>query len=228
MRVLSRPAIALMAGLIASAAQAAGLPDGFSYLSDIDPTIAQDMRYAGSNNFTDAVVPGYTAPECILATRTAKALAAVQADLHASGYGLLVYDCYRPAKAVKRFVEWASEPGPADPRHNPDVPRTRLLAEGYIARKSGHSSGGTVDLTLVRLGRHASLPLGTDFDFFDPLARMDNRRAPPEVKANRKRLLEVMARHGFDNYQREWWHFHHRQEPFAGKAFDFDILPKSR
>lgn len=228
MRLVPLPAILLVAGLAVFPASAAGLPQGFSYLSDIDPAIAQDIRYAGADNFTHAAVPGYRAAECILSTQTAKALAAVQADLHARGYGLLVYDCYRPAKAVRRFVAWASEPGRADPAHNPRVARNRLLAEGYIGRKSGHSSGGTVDLTLLRLADRSPLPMGTSFDFFDPAAFTDSSALPGDAKANRKRLVEAMARHGFQNYRREWWHFRYSHEPFAGQMFDFDIPLRPR
>ena len=223
-----RPAIVLMAGAIVSSASAVNLRDGFSYLSDIDPTIVQDMRYAGPDNFTHAPVPGYGAGECVLTTEAAKALADVQADLHAKGYGLLVYDCYRPAKAVRRFVEWVAEAGPTDPEHNPHVARNHLLAEGYIGRRSSHSSGGTVDLTLVRLGEKTSMPMGTGFDFFDPLAYTASRQVSAEARANRKLLVDAMAHRGFRNYKREWWHFRYEHEPFAGKMFDFDITPKRR
>jgi zinc D-Ala-D-Ala dipeptidase len=144
-----------------------------------------------------------------------------------SGYGLMVYDCYRPAKAVQRFVEWASENAPADPDHNPRVARNRLVTEGYIGRRSGHSSGGTVDLTLVRLGEKVSVPMGTGFDFFDPRASTASKDISKQAKANRQRLSAAMGRHGFNNYKREWWHFRYVGEPFAGQMFDFDIEPKT-
>lgn len=226
-------AIALMAGFFMLgaplAAPAAELPDGFVYLSDIDPTIGEDIRYAGKDNFTHAVVPGYHAAECVLAEAAAQALAAVQSELSARGYGLVVHDCYRPAKAVRHFVEWASEPGKPDPVHYPHLTRERLLAEGYIARTSKHSSGATVDLTLVRLSGSGAeaLPMGTAFDVFDPLSHTASSRIPAAAKANRRLLVNAMKVHGFRNYRREWWHFSYRPEPFPGRAFDFDILPKS-
>lgn len=228
MPAFARSAIAMMAVAFASAASAADLPKGFVYLSDVDSTIAQDVRYAGISNFTHEIVPGYDAAECVLTSETAKALAQVQADLRARGFGLMVYDCYRPAKAVKRFVEWAFENGPADPSHNPHVARSRLIAEGYIGRRSGHSSGGTVDLTLVRPGEKTSVPMGTGFDFFDPQASTASKDISSEAQANRKRLVAAMTRHGFRNYKREWWHFRFVREPFAGRMFDFDIEPKTR
>jgi D-alanyl-D-alanine dipeptidase len=228
----ARPATTVVAGVFSCfltvAASATELPRGFVYLSDIDPTIAQDMRYAGENNFTHARVAGYLAAECILTERTAKALAAVQRDLAPKGYGIQVLDCYRPVKAVKRFVEWASENGPADPEHNPNVPRNRLVAEGYIGKASAHSSGGTVDLTLVRLtkGSFAPLDLGTSFDFFDPRAHIDSMAVSEDARKLRLLLAEAMARRGFKGYRREWWHFSYRVGPVPTRRFDFDILPK--
>lgn len=222
-----RLAVLAMAVACASAARAADLPKGFVYLSDIDPTIALDMRYAGTGNFTHEIVPGYHAAECVLTGETAKALSEVQADLQGLGYGLMVYDCYRPAKAVKRFVEWASEKGTADPDHNPHVARNRLVAEGYIGRRSGHSSGGTVDLTLMRLGEKVAAPMGTGFDFFDPRAFTASGEISAAARANRTRLVAAMMRHGFRNYRREWWHFRYLREPFAGRMFDFDIEPRT-
>jgi D-alanyl-D-alanine dipeptidase len=227
-----RPATPLVAGVIycfmTIAASATELPHGFVYLSDIDPTIAQDMRYAGENNFTGARVAGYLAAECILTERTAKALAAVQRDLAPKGYGIEVLDCYRPLKAVKRFVEWASENGPADPGHNPNVPRNRLVAEGYIGKASAHSSGGTVDLTLVRLAKGSVMPLdlGTPFDFFDARAHIDSIAIPQEARKLRMALAKAMAQRGFKGYRREWWHFSYRLAPFPTRRFDFDIPPK--
>jgi D-alanyl-D-alanine dipeptidase len=229
-----RRVVAALAGLLMTfsfaAAQAANLPSGFVYLSDIDPTIAQDIRYAGRDNFTHAPVPGYQTAECVLSKQTAQALAKVQSDLRAKGHGLLVYDCYRPAKAVRRFVEWASEEGGTDPVYHPNIPRNRLIVEGYIGRTSGHSSGGTVDLTLVRLSEvgHTLLPMGTAFDFFDPLASTKSNRIAAEARASRRLLVEAMSARGFRNYRREWWHFRYAGEPFAGRVFDFDILPKTR
>lgn len=225
MRAFLAPAIVLMAGTCAATGHGAELPQHFVYLSDIDPTVRQDIRYAGTDDFTSAPVPGYRAAECVLTEEAAQALAAVQSELSTKGYGLLVYDCYRPAKAVAGFVEWASRPGPADPDHNPHVPRGRLIAGGYIGARSGHSSGSTIDLTLTLNGK--PLSMGTGFDFFDPLAYTNSSKIPAEARANRQRLVQAMTRAGFANYRREWWHFRYRREPFAGKRFDFDIPPKT-
>lgn len=206
-------------------ASAAELHEGFVYLSGIDPTIRQDIRYAGPDNFTHAPVPGYQAAECVLTEKAARALAAVQADLAPEGCGLVVYDCYRPAKAVNHFVQWASQAGPTDPAHYPHVARNRLIADGYIGRKSEHSAGSTVDLTMTYKG--VPVDMGTGFDLFDPLAFTNARAVSAAAGANRRRLVAAMKVRGFKNYRREWWHFTYARQPFAGTMFDFNILPKT-
>ena len=207
--------------------QAAELPSGFVYLSDIDAAIVQDMRYAGADNFTHAPVAGYRAAECILTAKAAKALAQVQQDLRRSKFGLKVWDCYRPAKAVDGFVAWAGNGRGFDKTHYPRVSRDRLIAEGYIGKRSGHSSGSTIDLTLVSLDG-VEADMGTGFDFFDPLAHAESTGVSKAARANRALLREAMQRHGFKNYAREWWHFSLEGQPFAGRRFDFDILPRSK
>src|SRR5262245_32073371 len=134
-------------------ALAGAMPKDFIYLRDIDPTILQDMRYAGRDNFTGEPVPGYDAPECVLLRPAAEALAAVQADLRANGLALKVFDCYRPARAVAAFVEWAKEPDdPAAKRtYYPNLQQSTLFPD-YLATRSGHSRGATLDLTIVKLG----------------------------------------------------------------------------
>jgi D-alanyl-D-alanine dipeptidase len=146
------PALLIGLAFIPAFAFGADMPKSFVYLRDIDPTILQDMRYAGPDNFVGRKVPGYEAPECVLARQAAQALKAVQADLRKQGFTLKVYDCYRPARAVKAFVNWAKLPD--DPKakatYYPALPK-RSLFPGYIATVSGHSRGSTVDLTIVAL-----------------------------------------------------------------------------
>jgi zinc D-Ala-D-Ala dipeptidase len=212
---------------VQAAAQAAELPPGFVYLSDIDAAIVQDLRYAGRDNFTHAPVPGYDAAECILTAKAAKALAQVQRDLQNRKLGLKVWDCYRPAKAVDSFVAWAGGGAGVDKIHHPRVSRDRLIAKGYIGKRSGHSTGSTIDLTLVSLDA-AEVDMGTGFDFFDPLAHTNSTGVSKIARANRKLLVEAMQRRGFTNYAREWWHFSLENQPFAGRRFDFDILPRGK
>ena len=238
--------------LAAFAARAAEMPKDFVYLRDIDPTILQDMRYAGSNNFTRKHVPGYDAAECVLVRQTAEALKAVQADLRAKGLALKVYDCYRPARAVAAFVEWAKLPD--DPRakatYYPNLPKAALFPD-YIATRSGHSRGATMDLTLVPIEVDAeaspaaeipkprpctvpqkgqapdgSLVMGTSFDCFDVKANTAALGLSKEERENRDVLVEAMQAHGFKNYPKEWWHFTLEPEPYPDTIFDFPILPR--
>ena len=185
------------------------------------PTLALDLRYATAENFVGARVDGYEMARCLLSEPAARALAAAQADLAGAGLGLVVFDCYRPQRAVDHFVRWSHEP--ADPvlaaRHHPNVPKHELIARGYIAARSGHSRASTVDVGLIRLGDGAALELGTPFDFFDPLSHVD-APVPELARANRKRLSEAMQRHGFTPYPPEWWHFTLRDEPYPASYFD--------
>jgi zinc D-Ala-D-Ala dipeptidase len=230
------------------------LPKPLVYLRDIDPTILQDIRYAGADNFTGARVPGYGAGECVLLREAAEALARVQRGLAARSLSLKVYDCYRPQRAVRAFVAWVREgdAGLADPllrRFHPNVDRGRLIEEGYLAAVSHHSLGDTVDLTLVELPAKATAPfsrdarygactapaqdrapdnsvdMGTGYDCLDPLS---HTRAPAISAAQarwRQTLLEAMAKEGFRNYRREWWHFTLAPTP-GRRAFNVPIAPR--
>ncbi|OLZ59419.1 hypothetical protein AVW11_26445 [Streptomyces amritsarensis] len=216
-----------VAGLVGVLAGGAAAPPGFTALREVDPSIRQDMRYAGERNFTGAVVDGYEEPECLLARPAAEALRRAQRVLLRRGYSLLVYDCYRPQRAVDRFVQWArAEDGPQDVARKaefyPRVERGRLIPEGYIAEKSGHSRGSTVDVTLVGLpGR--DLDMGTAFDFFDPLSHTDDPRVTGAARANRQLLKRVLGEQGFVNLPEEWWHFTYRPEAYPDTYFDFPV-----
>ncbi|MFG2297960.1 M15 family metallopeptidase [Streptomyces sp. NPDC048603] len=199
-------------------------PGGFVALREVDPSVRQDMRYATERNFTGAVVPGYEEPVCLLTRPAAEALRRAQRGLLRRGYSLKVYDCYRPQRAVDRFVEWTSEP--ADPvvraRHHPRVDKARLVAEGYIAARSGHTRGSALDLTLTGPDGRA-LDMGTPFDFFDPLSHTDDPRVGGAVLARRQLLREVLEREGFENLPEEWWHFRLSDEPYPERYFDFPV-----
>ncbi len=222
------------------------MPDGFVYLRQVDATIAQDMRYAAPDNFTGRPVPGYEAAECVLTAPAARALSRVQADLKPMGLGLKVFDCYRPERAVRAFVEWTGAPEDAASRraYHPDV-RKAALMPGYIASRSGHSRGAAVDLTLVvpdgepaklsspHACEHAGasadatneIDMGTPFDCFDPLSATRAPGIGKTRKASRQALVSAMKRHGFRNYSAEWWHFSFSPEPYPKRYFDFPIRP---
>ncbi|MGN6570857.1 MAG: M15 family metallopeptidase [Pseudolabrys sp.] len=225
-------------------ALAAGLPPDLIHLRDVDPTIAQDMRYATANNFTGHPLPGYEAGECILARAAALALKQVQADLAPENLSLKVYDCYRPTRAVAAMARWASDPhaGSDTRRFYPTLKKERLFALGWIAAHSAHSRGVAVDLTLVPKGSvqppfdpaahygscagpaaarapDDSLDMDTGYDCFD--AKSYTRAAAGNVeRKNRDVLLQAMARHGFVNYKREWWHFSY---PAADQRRAYDV-----
>ena len=232
--------------LVSTAALAGGLPPGFVYLRDIAPGIAQDMRYAGANNFTGHPLPGYDAAECVLRREAAEALKRVEADLAAQNLGLKVYDCYRPTRAVATFARWAhSADDGATKRFYPALGKRQLFADGYIAAHSAHSTGIAVDLTLVPLPTppappfdpHAaygpctgpaaqrapdnSLDMGTGFDCFDPKSSALASTTTPEQNHRRAVLIEAMRKRGFHNYFREWWHFSFGARP--AQAYDFAI-----
>ena len=238
----TRPFILLCAlGLFGVEFAPAAPPTGSTLVSlaEVAPSIVQEIRYAGRENFVGAPIDGYDAGACWLTPAAAKALAKVQRAVEAHGLSLKVYDCYRPQRAVNHFVRWARDL--ADTRkksaYYPAVPKTRLFSEGYIAAKSGHSRGSTVDLTLTRGTRPMltggdcrtpsnwgdELPMGTAYDCFDPLSHTDNPKITGEARRNRVSLRAVMERHGFVNYSKEWWHYTLADEPHPSTYFDQPI-----
>ena len=160
----------------------------------VDSTIQVDLRYATSNNFTGAVLPGYQAPRALLRREVAAALGRVQARLRTGDMGLRVFDGYRPVRATLAMVDWAERTG-----------RRALLDSGYIARRSRHNLGVAVDLTLVDLATGTEVPMGTPFDTFTEAAHTAN--AEGRVRRYREILVRVMESEGFTNYDQEWWHF---------------------
>jgi D-alanyl-D-alanine dipeptidase len=158
--------------------------------------ISEDIRYATADNFTGAPLPGYEVGAALLRPEAAAALARVQHRLEARGLGLLVWDAYRPVRATEAMVAWAEGTG-----------NEWVLARGYVARRSNHNRGNTVDLTLVRLDSGEPLDMGTPYDHFGVEAHTAN--AAGRVQANRQILLEAMEAEGWTNYDQEWWHYTH-------------------
>lgn len=196
---------------------------------EIEPSIRTDIRYAGSRNFVGEAVDGYEAARCLLSRPAAEALAEAQRELAPRGLGLLVYDCYRPQRAVDHFVRWAADTADTrtKARYYPNVAKSRLFEEGYIAERSGHSRASTVDLTLVRAdsaeGSAEPVDMGTPYDFFDPRSHTESPLVTEAQRVSRFRLREVMEAAGFRNYEAEWWHYTLRDEPYPGSYFDVPI-----
>jgi len=191
------------------------------------PDIAEDIKYAGRDNFVGAPVDGYLAPACLLLQPAADALARVEHELRARQLRLKIWDCYRPARAVAHFVRWAHDLGDqrTKAQHYPDLDKSQLLGD-YIAPVSGHSRGATVDLTLQRCtadGACTALDMGTDFDFFGTRAHTDAAGITARQRANRRLLLDAMAREGFRNYPLEWWHYTLQPEPTPHTLYDVPV-----
>lgn len=231
----SRPATRVLAFLLVVLSAAAGagsdsarLPQGFVYLYDIIPDVRLDLRYNTGHNFVGERIDGYLAPRAILSREAAVAMAQVQQALRPFGLGLLVFDAYRPQRAVDHFVRWAQdlEDTRTKDEFYPDVDKQDLFREEYIAARSSHSRGSTVDLTLVALDApsgDAGLDMGTGFDFFGPESWPDYAGITPAQRAHRLLLRSLMLQHGFMPYPKEWWHFTLANEPFPETWFDFPV-----
>lgn len=210
----------------AAAARGADLPEGFVYADEVIPGLRVELRYFTDHNFVGTRIDGYLGPRCILTRQAAEALKGVQEDLKPFGLALKIYDGYRPQRAVDHFVRWARDVSDTRMKNEfyPNVDKASLFTEGYIADKSSHSRGSTVDLTIVPLEAGAAkegLDMGGTFDYFGPESWPDNPRLTPSRRAHRMLLQTVMREHGFQPYPKEWWHFTLKNEPYPDTAFDF-------
>lgn len=201
------------------------LPEGFVHITDVIPDVILDIRYAGKNNFIGEPVRGYIRPTAILSVPAAEALAGVQKELEAEGYGIKVFDAYRPQKAVDHFVEWAQKKDDTLQKRNfyPEIPKKELFSRGYISSRSGHSRGSTVDLSLVDLQSGKQVDMGGDYDFFGERSHHDTGNITAEQKKNRELLKSKMQKFGFVPYQQEWWHYTFQPEPYPDTFFDFEV-----
>lgn len=224
------------------------LPPKFVYLREIDPSIVQDIRYSGSHNFVGRPIKGYEANECILTREAALALSKVQKELANSSLSLKVYDCYRPTQAVNDFINWSNNKNnDMKDEFYPNIKKSDLFRLGYISEKSGHSRGSTVDLTLVyesappepeyEPGQKLvdctasyemrfpdnSINMGTGYDCMDVLSHPNNHNVEIVASRHRKLLRDVMMKYGFVPYDKEWWHFTLKNEPYPDTYFDFPV-----
>ena len=239
--------LTLIAFALASAALAQTLPGGFVHLREIDPTIIQDIRYAGANNFVGRPLNGYDAAECVVTREVGLKLKAIQRDLATRKLSLKMFDCYRPARAVADMVAWSKngKETVADRRFNPAFSKQDLFRLGYIAAHSQHSTGAALDLTLVDLkadnsaafdpnktyadctapadarAPEGSIDMGTGYDCSDLKAHTASTAITSAQRRWRNELVAVMAHQGFVNYSKEWWHF--SLPGTAGAAYDFPI-----
>lgn len=234
------------------------IPSDFVYVKEIIPSILHHLRYAEAENFVGRPVDGYDAAKGPLLTlAAANALKKVAEDVHRDGYLLAIYDTYRAQRSVLDLQEWGASSNDNDPHEErirrcyyPTYTRKELFEGGYIASRSSHSRGSTVDLSLVLQSEKARFESGNiretplllgdgrqvtmlddgtfhvagHFDLFDVSSHHDCGDlldAHPEAVSNRRYLREAMDRHGFSTIPTEWWHFTLRDEPYPDTYFDF-------
>jgi D-alanyl-D-alanine dipeptidase len=227
------------------------LPPSLIFLRDVEPSIIQDIRYAGQNNFAGHPLAGYDSKECVLTERTAHALKNAQEHI-GPRYSLKVFDCYRPKMAVIDLLKWSLDGHQDKERkaaYHPDFDKRELFERGFIARRSHHSRGVAVDVTLVDISHplayatsqnapapcsrvaaerasDSNLDFGTGFDCLDDRSSTGSRSISAEARKNRKLLLEVMKKSGFSNYNKEWWHFEF-DDPLNSPEYNVRIPPRS-
>ncbi|TDN90502.1 D-Ala-D-Ala dipeptidase VanX [Salegentibacter sp. 24] len=206
-------------------AQEKELPKGFVYIKKRIPDIKIDIRYAGSNNFIGKPVNAYHKPVAIVTAQAATALEKAQKDLMIEGFCLKVFDAYRPQTAVNHFIEWAKKPEDTltKGKFYPDIAKKNLFQLGYIATKSGHSRGSTIDLTVIDAETGKELDMGSGYDFFGDISNHSSDKITKEQKANRSLLKRIMIKNGFRPYPEEWWHYTLRNEPYPQTYFDFPV-----
>jgi D-alanyl-D-alanine dipeptidase len=220
-----RAAVAAIVLTLAPAAFAeprnAQRPESFVDAATMAPGLIIEARYATPHNFVGQPIDGYDKPLCYLTWPAATALAQVVVDLAAQGLTLKVFDCYRPQRAVAHFVRWARSPGDQKMKAEfyPHVDKSTLFRDGYIAARSGHSRGSTMDLTIADKADGKELDMGTPFDFFSPRSWPSDRSVSAAAQRNRALLRQVMGRRGLRPYDKEWWHFTLRHEPYPETYF---------
>ena len=200
-------------------------PSAFVLLADYVPAIVQEIRYYSTYNFIGERIDGYEEPCAIITKQAARALKSVSNEMNVRGYRLKVFDAYRPASAVKHFVLWGIEDTDIrmKPYFYPDLQKQELFMKGYIASKSSHSRGSTVDLTLLDMKTGKEVDMGSPFDLFSEVSHPDYKGITEEQYENRMQLRNVMIRNGFEPIDCEWWHFTLRDEPFPDTYFEFPV-----
>jgi zinc D-Ala-D-Ala dipeptidase len=199
--------------------------DDFVFLDEFIPGMRWDAKYATSDNFTGRPVDGYLVNRIVGTKALCAALQAAQKEAESRDLGLLVWDGYRPRRAVERFVQWAKEPedGRTKQRHYPDINRSEMFEKGYVATRSGHSRGSTVDLTLCELATGKPVPMGGDHDLMASVSHHGAEGITPAEAENRQYLCSLMEACGFSSYRYEWWHYTLKNEPYPDTYFDFPI-----
>ena len=221
MKKIIYPIIVLFSFII----NAQKLPKNFVYLEDIAPSIRIELRYFSNNNFIGKPIDGYNSNSLIITEETAKSLKIIQQELLQKELSLKIFDGYRPQKAVNHFVRWVQvlKDTLMKAQYYPKVKKNNLLKNGYIAERSGHSRGSTIDLTIINIKTGKALDMGSAYDFFGIQSHPLYQNISKKQKNNRMLLRNIMLNHGFKPYKNEWWHFTLKKEPFPNTYFTFPI-----
>ncbi|WP_236789582.1 D-Ala-D-Ala dipeptidase VanX [Amycolatopsis sp. GM8] len=201
------------------------MKDDFVFVDEFVPGVRWDAKYTTWDNFTGKPVDGYLANRIVGTRALCAALERAREKAESLGFGLLLWDGYRPQRAVDHFLRWSKQPedGRTKPRHYPNIDRSAMFEKGYVAAKSGHSRGGTVDLTLYQLATGELSPMGGDHDLMDPISHHGAAGITQVEARNRQALCAIMEACGFRSYPWEWWHYTLRDEPYPDTYFDFPI-----
>lgn len=223
---MKRPFLILLAYTLLINSVFAQIPDDFGDIAEEISDIVLEVRYASNDNFMGRVVNGYSVPKVVLTKKALKALKNAQAEFIRLGYCIKVFDAYRPQRAVDDFMQWINVENDTlmKQKYYPQFDKKNLIPQGYIAEKSGHSRGSTLDLSLIYLdeeNKGQEVDMGGSWDFFGERSHYDYPEISLEQKENRALLQKIMIKHGFLPYAKEWWHFTLAEEPFPNKYFDF-------
>ena len=210
----------------------------FVTVTDVVPDVILEIRYFSTYNFVGTRINGYLEPIALMTRQAADSLRAVSEDLKRHGYCIKIYDAYRPQMAVDHFMQWATQAADTLTKayFYPMLDKPTVFEKEYVARRSGHSRGSTVDLTLVDMKTGKELDMGGTFDWFGPESHPDYGGNPETLEYtddgthitsvqfyNRMVLRTAMMRHGFLPLDNEWWHFRLSNEPFPDTYFNFPV-----
>lgn len=198
---------------------------GFVFLDEAVQGIRWDAKYATWDNFTGRPVNGYEANRIVGTFELANALLKAREQAAGLGYGLLLWDAYRPQRAVDCFLRWSVQPedGLTKEKHYPNIAREEMISKGYVASQSSHSRGSAVDLTLYQLDTGDMVTMGSNFDFMDERSHHTSKAVTDTESKHRRLLRSIMEQSGFEAYENEWWHYLLKNEPYPDCYFDFPI-----
>ena len=201
--------------------------NSFADVKEYIPNIIIDLKYASNDNFVGSIINGYESSKCLLTMDAIHSLITIQKIFNKLGYSLKIYDAYRPQRSVNHFLTWSTDTSDTINKHSyyPNISKSVLFKQGYIANKSSHSRGSTLDITLVNISSGKELDMGSSYDFFGLESSHGYENISINQKKNRKLLLDIMTKNGFSSYSKEWWHYTFIVEPFPDTYFDFISTP---